>query len=127
MKNSIKTLVVGLAMALPMASFAEEAKQVAETKPVVKEEVKEVKHETKAEVKNGKEVVEAKAENMQIMLEGAKDANTAEIVKLAKEAGASKASFNSKNHTLTLSGKEFNKEKFTSSLSASLPGVSIKN
>lgn len=106
MKNTIKSLLVGAALVLPLASFA------GEVKPVTPQPV------AKAEQKSG---------NTQLALEGAKLDNTAEIVKLAKEAGAAKASFNAKTNMLTLSGNKFNKEKFTSSLSSSLPGVSVKN
>ena len=115
MNNTMKTMILGAAMVLPLASFANEAKSV--TQPAVKVEEKSV---AKAD--------ETKKENhMQLTIEGAKHENTAEIVKLAKEAGAEKASYNSKTNMLSFSGEKFNKEQFTGSLSKALPGVSVKN
>lgn len=112
MNNTMKAMILGVAMVLPLTSFAEDAKTAAQ--PVVKEEKSVAK-------------TEHKESNMQLTIEGAKHENTAEIVKLAKEAGAEKASYNAKTNTLSFSGEKFNKEQFTGSLSKALPGVSVKN
>lgn len=107
MKNTMKVIVLGASLVLPMASFAADATTAAPA-PAMK-------------------AAPAKSANMKIVLEGAKSENTAELIKVAKEAGASKASFNAKTSTLTVSGSKFSKDKFTSSLSSSLPAVSVKN
>lgn len=101
MKSSLKVFVVGASLLFPLASFANDAQ---------------------------KAPASAKSTSTEhLSLEGATSENTAELVKVAKEAGATKATYNANTNVLTVSGSKFNKDKFTSSLSSSLPAVSVKN
>jgi hypothetical protein len=97
MKKSMNLFIMGMVLVLPASSFAGEVKPVAKEE-VKKEEVKKEevkKEEIKSEVKEAKDK-DVKADHAEFVLDGAKEENTAQIVKLAKDAGASKASFNTK-------------------------------
>lgn len=84
-----------------------------------------VKNEVRVAQKSATSVP-AMHHNMQISLKGAVAANRMEIEKLAKGAGAEKATFNPTSNVLKVSGKSFNEEQFKTSLTTTLPTVTVE-
>lgn len=107
----MKRTLLGLALLLPALCFA------GVTNPSTKAATGKAQIEKKAEAAMAKE----------INLTGGTDANRMEIEKLAKEAGAEQASFDSTTGILKIhAAKNFNEAKFVSSVEKTLPGVTLK-
>jgi hypothetical protein len=107
----MKRTLIGMALLVPALCFAGSTNA-----PVKMAQAKTTHAAKKAEMAPMKE----------INLTGGTEANRAEIEKLAKEAGATNASFDAKTGMLKVHAKSFDEAKFVSSVEKTLPGVSLK-
>ncbi|MFH1262726.1 MAG: hypothetical protein V1495_04700 [Pseudomonadota bacterium] len=113
----MKRTLIGMALLVPALCFAGNTVTAANPTHAKSHVVaKKVEASKKAETAMTKD----------INLTGGTEANRMEIEKIAKEAGATSASFDAKTGTLKVSAKSFDEAKFLGSVEKALPGVSLK-